>query len=87
MVAALPGAALDRDHADRAPLPSRQLIVKWTVAGLVGNIVANIVLVPAIGIRGAALAFLITDTGLLVAFNAALPPVTSLRREEEAPKR
>ena len=72
MVASLPGAALAA-ITPIALLCRRQLIVKWTVAGLVGNIVANIVLVPSIGIRGAAVAFLITDSILLVAFYATLP--------------
>jgi O-antigen/teichoic acid export membrane protein len=72
MVASLPGAALAA-ITPIALLARRQLIVKWTVAGLVGNIVANVALVPAIGIRGAAVAFLITDTILLVAFYASLP--------------
>jgi O-antigen/teichoic acid export membrane protein len=72
MVASLPGAALAA-ITPIALLSRRQLIVKWTVAGLIGNVVANVVLVPAIGIRGAAVAFLITDTILLAAFYAALP--------------
>jgi O-antigen/teichoic acid export membrane protein len=73
MVASLPGAALAA-ITPIALLCRRELIVKWTVAGLVGNVVANLLLVPAVGIRGAALAFLITDTVLLAAFYAALPP-------------
>jgi O-antigen/teichoic acid export membrane protein len=72
MVASLPGAALAA-ITPIALLCRRQLIVKWTIAGLVGNIVANVVLVPLMGIRGAAVAFLITDTILLVAFYSALP--------------
>ncbi len=72
MAASLPGAALAA-ITPIALLCQRQLIVKWTIAGLVGNVVANVALVPAIGIRGAALAFLITDTILLAAFYAALP--------------
>jgi len=85
MVASLPGAALAA-ITPIALLCQRQLIVKWTVAGLVGNVIANIALVPAIGIRGAAVAFLITDTVLVAAFYAALPSVTALQRGEEAPK-
>jgi len=72
MIASLPGAALAA-ITPIALLCRRQLIVKWTVAGLVGNIVANVVLVPLLGIRGAAVAFLLTDTILLVAFYGALP--------------
>lgn len=72
MVASLPGAALAA-ITPIALLCRRTVIVKWTMAGLVGNIVANVVLVPAIGIEGAALAFLITDSILLVAFYTALP--------------
>jgi O-antigen/teichoic acid export membrane protein len=71
MVAALPGAAL-AVITPIALLCHRGTIVRWTCIGLVGNIVANIVLVPTFGIRGAALAFLITDTVLLVAFFASL---------------
>ena len=72
MVAALPGAALAA-ITPIALLCQRTVIVKWTIAGLVGNIVANVILVPAIGIEGAALAFLITDSILLVAFYRSLP--------------
>ncbi len=86
MIASLPGAALAA-ITPIALLCQRQLIVKWTVAGLVGNIIANIALIPAIGIRGAAVAFLVTDTVLLAAFYAALPSVTELQRGKEAPKR
>jgi O-antigen/teichoic acid export membrane protein len=39
---------------------------------LVGNVVANIVLVPTLGISGAAAAYLVTETVLLVAFFAVL---------------
>jgi O-antigen/teichoic acid export membrane protein len=72
MVASLPGAALAA-ITPIALLSRRQTVVKWTVVGLAANVVANVVLVPAIGIRGAALAFLITDSILLVAFYAVLP--------------
>jgi O-antigen/teichoic acid export membrane protein len=75
MVAALPGAAL-AVITPIALLCHRGTIVRWICAGLVGNVVANLALVPTIGIRGAALAFLVTDTVLLVAFFGSLrrPP-------------
>ena len=76
MVASIPGAALAA-ITPIAMLCRRQLIVKWIVAGLVANVVGNVVLVPLIGIRGAALAFLITDGMLLTAFYAALPSPTT----------
>lgn len=77
MVAALPGAAL-AVITPIALLCHRGTIVRWTIIGLVGNVALNIALVPTIGIRGAALAYLITDVVLLVAFFA------SLRRKPEA---
>ncbi len=72
MVASIPGAALAA-ITPIAMLCRRQLVVKWIIGGLVGNVVGNVVLVPLIGIRGAALAFLITETLLLIAFFGALP--------------
>jgi len=64
-----------------ALLSRRDYIARLTVAGLVGNVVANLVLVPTIGIKGAAVAFLITDVALLAAFYAALPKVGRLTPE------
>jgi len=72
MVASLPGAALSV-ITPIALLSRRDYIARLTVAGLVGNVVANLVLVPTIGIKGAAVAFLITDVALLAAFYTALP--------------
>ena len=87
MVASLPGAALAA-ITPIALLCRRQLIVKWTVAGLLANVVANLLLVPVIDIRGAAVAFLITDTVLLAAFYAALPgtPVVMTPGAAPAPR-
>jgi len=84
MVASLPGAALAA-ITPIALLSRRQLIVKWTIAGLVGNIVGNVVLVPLLGIRGAAVAFLITDTILLLAFYNALPGARTAATPVTAP--
>jgi len=84
MVASLPGAALAA-ITPIALLCRRQLIVKWTVAGLVGNIVANVVFVPLLGIRGAAVAFLLTDTILLVAFYSALPGTPAVAEPAVSP--
>ena len=84
MVASLPGAALAA-ITPIALLCRRQLIVKWTIAGLVGNIVGNVVLVPLLGIRGAAVAFLITDTILLLAFYNALPGARTAATPASAP--
>ena len=84
MVASLPGAALAA-ITPIALLCRRQLIVKWTVAGLVGNIVGNVVLVPLLGIRGAAVAFLITESILLVAFYRALPGMPAVAQPAASP--
>jgi hypothetical protein len=40
---------------------------------LVANVIANLILVPTVGMEGAALAFLLTDVALPAAFYAALP--------------
>jgi O-antigen/teichoic acid export membrane protein len=71
MVATLPGAAL-AVITPIALLCHRGTVVRWTCVGLVGNVVANVALVPTLGIRGAALAFLVTDAVLLVAFSRSL---------------
>ncbi len=85
MVAALPGAAL-AVITPIALLCHRGTIVRWTCVGLAGNVIANIALVPTIGIRGAALAFLFTDTVLLIAFFASIrrPPEPAAAPEVEA---
>jgi O-antigen/teichoic acid export membrane protein len=75
MIATVPGAALSV-ITPIALLSRRHLIVRWTMGGLAANIVANLILVPTIGIKGAAAAFLITDTILLVVFYASLPTAT-----------
>jgi O-antigen/teichoic acid export membrane protein len=72
MVAGLPGAAL-AVVTPIALLARRTYIARLTAAGLVGNVGANLILVPTVGIEGAAIAFLITDVLLLAAFYAALP--------------
>ncbi|HEX3424970.1 MAG TPA: oligosaccharide flippase family protein [Acidimicrobiales bacterium] len=54
-------------------LAERRLVVRWTAAGLVANILANLVLVPLTGIRGAATAFLLTESGLCLVFWLSLP--------------
>lgn len=72
MVATLPGAALVA-VTPIALLYRRQVVARWTVAALAGNIVANLVLVPALNARGAGLAFLITDSLLLAVLFAVLP--------------
>jgi O-antigen/teichoic acid export membrane protein len=72
MVAGLPGAALSV-ITPIALLARRDYVAKLTVVGLAGNVLANLVLVPMIGINGAAGAFLVTDAALLVAFYTALP--------------
>jgi O-antigen/teichoic acid export membrane protein len=71
MVATLPGAAL-AVITPIALFSQRAAVMKWTGVGLVGNVVANIVLVPTLGISGAAAAYLVTETVLLVAFFAVL---------------
>ncbi|HEX3826562.1 MAG TPA: oligosaccharide flippase family protein [Sporichthyaceae bacterium] len=72
MVAGLPGAALGV-ITPIALLARRNHVAKLTVVGLVGNVLANLLLVPSIGVKGAAVAFLVTDAALLVAFYTALP--------------
>ncbi|HZQ79135.1 MAG TPA: oligosaccharide flippase family protein [Acidimicrobiia bacterium] len=72
MVAALPGASLAA-VTPIALLCRRRVVSRWTLAALAGNVVANLALVPAFGARGAALAFLITDSLLLAVFFAVLP--------------
>ncbi len=72
LLSALPGAVL----VVITPiilLARRRLVVRWTAIGLVANIVANLVLVPLAGIRGAAISFLITETGLCAVFWWSLP--------------
>ena len=72
MAAAVPGAGL----AVVTPLLllARHRLVVWcTTAGLVANVAANLALVPAVGVTGAALAFLITEAALLLVFWLALP--------------
>jgi O-antigen/teichoic acid export membrane protein len=54
----------------------RRFVIWWTAAGLVANIVANLILIPSVGIRGAAAAFLITECGLVVAFWIGMPVPT-----------
>jgi O-antigen/teichoic acid export membrane protein len=72
MVAGIPGAALTV-VTPIALLCRRDYIAKLTVVGLVANVIANVILVPTVGMEGAALAFLLTDVALLAAFYAALP--------------
>jgi O-antigen/teichoic acid export membrane protein len=72
MLASLPGAALSV-ITPIALLCRRDYIARLTLAGLAGNVIANLALVPAVGIKGAAMAFLITDVALLAAFYTALP--------------
>jgi O-antigen/teichoic acid export membrane protein len=72
MVAGIPGAALTV-VTPIALLCRRDYIAKLTVVGLVANVIANLILVPTVGMEGAAEAFLITDVALLAAFYAALP--------------
>ncbi|MDP9073887.1 MAG: oligosaccharide flippase family protein [Actinomycetota bacterium] len=64
---AVPGAVL-AVITPIALLRRRRMIVAWTAAGLVGNIAANLILVPTVGVAGASIAFLITETGLMVVF-------------------
>jgi O-antigen/teichoic acid export membrane protein len=54
-------------------LARRRFVVRWTAIGLAANVVANLVLVPLFGTRGAATAFLGTETGLCVTFWLGLP--------------
>lgn len=69
---ALAKVACDHDRLDRSAVG--RAVLTRTIAGLVaGGVVANLVLVPAFGARGAALAFLITDSLLLAVFFAVLP--------------
>jgi O-antigen/teichoic acid export membrane protein len=84
MIATVPGAALSV-ITPIALLSRRHLIVRWTMGGLAANIVANLILVPTIGIKGAAAAFLITDAILLVVFYASLPAATSPATPAPAP--
>ena len=70
-VATIPGAAL-AVVTPIALLCRRRFIVACTAGGLVANVVANLVLVPTVGVTGAAVAFLITETALLVLFGASL---------------
>jgi O-antigen/teichoic acid export membrane protein len=84
MIATVPGAALSV-ITPIALLSRRHLIVRWTVGGLAANIIANLILVPTIGIKGAAAAFLITDAILLVVFYASLPRATSPAAPAPAP--
>jgi O-antigen/teichoic acid export membrane protein len=51
----------------------RRLVVRWTAIGLVANVAANLVLVPTVGIRGAAIAFLLTESLLCAVFWFGLP--------------
>ncbi|HEX3612408.1 MAG TPA: oligosaccharide flippase family protein [Sporichthyaceae bacterium] len=80
MVAGLPGAALGA-ITPIALLCDRARVARLTVVGLVGNVIANLALVPSMGVRGAAVPFLITDAALLAAFWNVLPkeslPVTA----------
>ena len=78
MAATLPGAAL-AVVTPIALLCRRRMVVVATGAGLVANVVANLVLVPTIGVTGAALAFLLTETALVVAFAFALSPEPAVR--------
>lgn len=72
LLSSIPGAAL----VVITPiilLCRRRLVVNWTAAGLAANILANLLLVPTYGARGAATAFLVTETALLVVFWLNLP--------------
>jgi O-antigen/teichoic acid export membrane protein len=59
-------------------LTRRRLVVRWTAVGLAANIVANLVLVPLAGIRGAAISFLLTETLLCTVFWFGLPRPTAV---------
>ena len=71
MAATIPGAAL-AVLTPVALLSRRRFVVVATSLGLAANVVANVGLVPTIGVTGAALAFLITESSLLLAFTFAL---------------
>lgn len=72
MAAALPGAALTV-ITPIALLARRQVVMVGTGVGLVANVVGNVVLVPVMGVSGASLAFLITETGMLAVCAWCLP--------------
>jgi len=72
LASALPGAVLVV-ITPIVLLARRRLVVRWTAIGLVANIVANLALVPLFGIRGAAISFLLTETGLCAVFWLSLP--------------
>jgi len=82
MAAAIPGAALSV-ITPIALLSRREAIMAWTGVGLVANVVGNVVLVPLMGVRGASLAFLITESMLLVACCWYLPRPLDRGRAKE----
>jgi O-antigen/teichoic acid export membrane protein len=82
MAAALPGAALTV-VTPIALLSRRQAVMAWTAGGLVANVVGNFVLLPAMGVSGASLSFLITETALLAACVWYLPKKTTSLPERD----
>jgi peptidoglycan biosynthesis protein MviN/MurJ (putative lipid II flippase) len=48
-------------------------VVRWTAVSLAANVLFNLALVPLFNIRGAATAFLLTESGLCLVFWLALP--------------
>jgi O-antigen/teichoic acid export membrane protein len=78
LVATIPGAMLAA-ITPIAMLARRRLVLVATTVALVGNIAANLILVPALGLPGAAWAFLLTETGLAITLLPTLPkPVVAV---------
>jgi len=61
-------------------LHRRAFVLRWSLVGLVTNAALNAALIPPLGARGAAFAYLATETMLMVLFTAGLAPAHRVRR-------
>jgi O-antigen/teichoic acid export membrane protein len=75
MLASLPTAAL-LVLTPILVIHARAYVLSWSIAGLVGNVALNVVLVARWGVGGAAAAYVITESALVVAFVVGLARLT-----------